>query len=367
MSNPIIEKYAALLTDYCVSVQEGDKVLVRSSVLAEDLVREIYKCCLKKGASAEIMLEIEDQESLLTYYGNPSQLEYVPMQYAQAMDNFDAYILIKAPKNLRSFYSLNPESKNLRQNALKKWQQLYFKRTATLDLKRTFCTFPTHSSAQEAGMNMDEYTHFVWDACMLYDEKPMDSWLLLKERQQGLVDFLNSCTKIRYLSGNMDISYSTQDRTWINSHGTTNMPSGEVYTSPVEDSVSGFIYFDYPIIYNGTELQGVRFVVKDGYIQEWSADQGAELLNEIMSIPGARRFGEAAIGTNDRIQQFTKNILFDEKIGGTVHMAIGQSYLQAGGKNESAIHIDMIADMKKDGQIYADGKLIYEKGRFLEF
>jgi aminopeptidase len=143
------------------------------------------------------------------------------------------------------------------------------------------------------------------------------------------------------------------------------MPSGEVYTSPVEDSVNGVIHFDYPSIYMGHEVEGVTLWVKNGEVQKWEAKRGMEFLDRIFAMEGTRRFGEAAIGTNFNIDRFTKNILFDEKIGGTVHMAIGQSYLQAGGKNQSAVHWDMIADMTKDGEVFADDEKIYEKGRFL--
>jgi aminopeptidase len=365
MMNPILEAYANLLTNYCVSLLPGDRVLIRSTTLATDLVREVYKAALDCGAIPEIMLEVEDQEELLLSKGNPEQLEYVSTQYAQAMQNFQGYILIKAPFNLRSASYAGADSKSIRQAALYPHQQNYFKRTASYDLKRTFCMYPTVASAQEAEMNLEDYSRFVYNACHLFDADPIAAWLGLKERQQSITDYLNNCSQIRYLSSDMDISFSTRGRTWINSHGTTNMPSGEVYTSPVEDGVNGFIYFHYPLLYGGKELKGIRLEVKDGLITSWTAESGQETLNTIMKIEGANRFGEAAIGTNTRINRFTRNILFDEKIGGTIHMAIGQSYLQAGGKNQSPVHLDMIADMTKDGQIFADGKLIYEKGIFI--
>jgi aminopeptidase len=163
-----------------------------------------------------------------------------------------------------------------------------------------------------------------------------------------------------------DIRFTTKGRLWINSDGQTNMPSGEVYTSPEEDSVEGYIHFDYPAIRNGAEINGVTLQVKDGEIQSWTAEAGQDILDKTFEIPGTRRFGEAAVGTNYDIDRFSKNMLFDEKIGGTVHMAIGQSYLQCGGKNESAVHWDMIADMTKSGKIFADGKIIYRNGQFLK-
>ena len=143
------------------------------------------------------------------------------------------------------------------------------------------------------------------------------------------------------------------------------MPSGEVFTSPVEDSVNGKVHFSYPGLYQGHEVAGVTLWVKDGWIERWEAESGQAFLDHIFAQDGTRRFGEAAIGTNDRIQQMSRNILFDEKIGGTIHLAIGQSYLQCGGQNKSAVHWDMITDMTKDGRIKADGQLIYENGRFL--
>jgi aminopeptidase len=179
------------------------------------------------------------------------------------------------------------------------------------------------------------------------------------------VDHLNQCAGIHYRGPGIDIRFSCKGRTWINSDGRTNMPSGEVFTSPVEDSVNGTIHFSYPAVYMGREVEGVTLWVKDGEVYKWEARRGKKFLDEVFSIEGARRFGEAAVGTNYRIDRFTKNILFDEKIGGTVHMAIGQSYAQAGGKNQSSIHWDMIADMREGGEIFADGELIYQGGKFL--
>jgi aminopeptidase len=170
---------------------------------------------------------------------------------------------------------------------------------------------------------------------------------------------------VHYLGEGVDIKFSTKGRKWINSDGQTNMPSGEVYTSPVEDSVNGTIHFTFPVIYSGHEIEGITLWVKDGQVEKWEAKRGKQMLDNVFQLPGARYFGEAAIGTNYNIDRFTKNILFDEKIGGTVHMAIGQSYLQTGGKNQSPIHWDLIANMKNGGQIYADGEKIYENGLFL--
>ena len=176
---------------------------------------------------------------------------------------------------------------------------------------------------------------------------------------------LNQAEKVQYVGEHIDIKFSVKGRTWINSDGRTNMPSGEVFTGPVEDSVQGQVHFSYPSIYMGEEVEGVQLTVKDGLVTDWSAHRGKEFLDKIFEMKGTRRFGEVAIGTNYQINKITKNILFDEKMGGTVHMAIGQSYKHTGGLNESVVHWDMITDMKKDGQVIADGEVIYEKGKFL--
>ena len=214
-------------------------------------------------------------------------------------------------------------------------------------------------------MSLEEYQNFIFNACKLFDEDPVQSWLNVRKNQQQYTDLLNSHENIHYKGEGIDIKFSTKGRIWINSDGQTNMPSGEIYTSPVEDSVNGHIHFSYPAVYMGHQVEGVTLWVKDGYIEKWEAKIGQDFLDHIFAIEGTRRFGEAAIGTNYDIDRFTKNILFDEKIGGTVHMAVGQSYLQTGGKNKSTVHWDMIAGMQNGGEIWADGEKVYQNGKFL--
>lgn len=361
----MLNKYARLLVSYCLSIQPGEKLFIRSTTLAEPLVREVYREALRAGAVVESELEFEGQHRILLQEGNDTQLAYVSMLYSEAMQHFDAYLYIKAPFSLRDDYKPEPGRMRQRQQALSPFSNIYFERTATRALKRCLCQYPTQAQAQEAGMSLEAYEQFVFEACRLYEDDPVEAWRQLSKEQQHIVDYLNRCQDFRYLNDRTDIRFSTAGRIWINSDGQTNMPSGEVYTSPIEDSAQGFIHFDLPAIHQGQEVQHVSLWLKDGYVERWDAAQGKEVLDEVFGLPGARRLGEVAIGTNYRIQRFSRNILFDEKIGGTVHMAIGQSYLQTGGKNESAIHWDMIADMKQGGQIFADGVKIYENGLFL--
>ncbi|MCB0638199.1 MAG: aminopeptidase [Lewinella sp.] len=361
----IHQRYADLLVHYCLELKRGERLYLRSTTLAEDLVREVFRSATKAGAHVETELSVREQDRIFLLEADDDQLRYFSPSYRAAMEEYDAYLFIRAPFNLREGQDIKPERRKIRQEAAAPLTETYFRRTADRSLKRNLCQFPTQAAAQEAGMSLEQYQDFVYSACRLYDDDPVASWQQVRAEQQHIVDHLNACREVRYRSGAFDIRFSTKDRIWMNSDGQTNMPSGEVYTSPVEDSVQGVIHFDYPAIYEGEEVRGVTLWVKDGEVQKWAAEQGQGVLDRVFTIPGTRRFGEAAIGTNYRIQQFTKNILFDEKIGGTVHMAIGQSYLQTGGKNKSAVHWDMIADMTKDGEIFADGTKIYEKGRFL--
>ncbi len=363
--NPMLKKYADLLVHYCLDIQDKNKLYIRTTTLAEPLVREVYRAAVSMGAIVEVDLEFREQNRIFLENARGEQLKYVSPFYQQAIETFDAYLYIRAPFNLREMQNVDSEKSNIRQEAFKGVNKTYFERTATRDLKRSLCQYPTAASAQEAGMSLEEYEQFVYNACKLFDENPIGSWLQVRHSQQQIVDFLNKKEKIRYKGDGIDITFSTKGRTWINSDGQTNMPSGEVYTSPVEDSVNGTIRFSFPAVYMGHEVEDVTLWVKDGYVERWEARRGKQLLDQVFALEGARRFGEAAIGTNYNIDRFTKNILFDEKIGGTVHMAVGQSYLQTGGKNQSSVHWDMIAEMRNGGEIYADDEKIYENGQFL--
>ncbi len=364
--NPILSKYAKLLVNYCVSIKPNEKVLISSTTLAEDLVREVYREVLKAGGLPHVQLEFRDQAVIENNESNADQLKYVDPLYAQAMQEFDAYIFIRAPFYSRSTQKMNGENSKIARLAKQPYRQRYSERTGSLEMKRTLCEFPTAAHAQNAGMSLEDYAHFIYNACYLFEDNPQAKWEEVSRNQQKIVDMLNTKSDVRYVGEGTDISFSCAGRIWINSDGKTNMPSGEVYTAPVDDSVNGTIHFAYPSMFSGEEVEGITLTVKDGWVESWDAKKGKLLLDRIFAIDeGARRFGEAAIGTNMRIQEPVKNILFDEKIGGTVHMAVGQAYIQNNGTNKSAIHWDMIADMKQGGKIFADGDLVYENGKFL--
>ncbi len=365
MPTDILQKYAQLLVHYCLEIQSGEKLYISTTTLAEPLVREIYRESIRAGAHVDYQMTFREQNKIFIAEAGQEQLDFVSPAYKNMMETYDAYLVIRAPFNLREDQSNDTQKTAIRQKAMAEVGKIYSERTATRSLKRSLCQFPTQASAQEAGMSLEEYERFVYSACHLYAEDPAAEWMKVRQSQQKVVDYLNQCSNVQYKNDKTNISFSVKGRTWINSDGRTNMPSGEVFTGPVEDSVEGHIFFDYPTIYMGHEVEGILLKVKKGEVVEWHAEKGQSVLDEIMKIPGARYFGEVAIGTNFNIQRATKNILFDEKIGGSIHMAIGQSYIQTGGLNQSPIHWDMIANMKNGGEIWADGKQIYKNGTFL--
>jgi aminopeptidase len=360
----LYERYADLLVRYCVQANPGSRVYVRSSYLAEPLLGPLYRALTKAGAHYDSKITIRDEDRTFAECASDSQIEDVSPAEKLIYETYDAFVSIRAPFNLKSMQSVPPATKKKLGQAKGVLHDIFSDRSASGALRWTLCEFPTDAAAQECGMSLAEYERFVFSACRLFDADPVSSWLAVRESQQRAVDRLNRASAVRYVNADTDITFSVSGRKWINSDGRRNMPSGEVFTSPVEDSVNGYIRFSYPGIYMGEEIEDIRLEVKGGLVVAWSASRGAEFLDRIMEIDGARRFGEAAIGTNAGISRFTKNMLFDEKMGGTIHMALGSTYKETGGKNESAIHWDLLADMRL-GEILADGECIYRNGSFL--
>lgn len=366
-SSGILEKYAHLLLHYCLQVKEGQRLFVSTTFLAEPLLQAIHREATRSGVVAEYDLSFRDKSKIFWEEANNSVLDMESALHQYAMEHFDAYLAIRAPFDLYEDIHASADQKKRRAAAGKKANDFYFARTADGSMVRSLCQYPTEASAEAASMTINEYAEFVFNACRLFDEDPVQSWLNVRKAQQSVVDFLNTCDEIRYKNQKTDIRFSVKDRIWINSDGRANMPSGEVFTGPIEDSMQGVVHFDYPSVFSGHDVKGITLHVENGMVTSWDAEEGKQVLDQVFAIDGSRYFGEVAIGTNYKIQIPTRNILFDEKIGGSIHMAVGQSYLQTGGKNQSSIHWDMIADMRNGGEILADGETIYKDGYFLNF
>lgn len=363
--NKLFEKYAEVLVDYSLSLKKDHKLLIRGSYLAENLLKAVYQRAVEAGAHPEFQVALNGTEKIFYDCASDEQLKYISPRGKYVVDNFDAVLNVISPFNMKELQSIAAEKKQAVSIARTDLNKTFRTRAGAGELSWTLCVFPTDAAAQEAGMSLSEYEDFVYGACFLFEDDPVGMWQKLAADQQRVVDFLNSKKKIRYASADVDIEFSVDGRTWINSAGENNMPSGEVFTAPVEDSVNGKVRFSFPGFYMGQEIEDISLEVKDGEVVKWNAGKGGDLLDKIFEIPGSRRFGEVAIGMNHGIQKFTKNMLFDEKIGGTIHMAVGACYPETGGKNESSVHWDMLADMRDGGQIFADKELVYENGKFI--
>ncbi len=365
--NNLWEKYAKVLVDYSVKVKKGELTIIRAgSHVAQPLIKEIYKQVLLRGGHPVVRMTVEGLSEVYIQNATDEQLEYIdPMtqiEYEQAKN----LISIGAPLNVKNMARQDSKKLAKRSGVMKQLTEKMLKRSADGDLNWVIADFPTNALAQEAKMSLDEYTDFLIKACWLHIDDPVAKWQEIGEKQEKIAQYLNSKSKIRITGDKTDITFNVAGRIWKSCAGECNFPDGEVYTSPVENSASGQIYFDFPQIYHGNEAQKVLLTLENGKVIKAEAEKGEEFLNNMLDMDEGSRFvGEIAIGTNEMIQDVTGNILFDEKIGGSIHMAVGASYPDTGGKNVSGLHWDLIKNMKNGGKIYADDVLIYENGKFL--
>lgn len=366
MSDPRVERLAKLLVEYCVEVEPGQNVIVGGSSLAAPLLEATYRQVIRSGGHPLLIVQDDVYQEILLKEGSDEQLQHISGPVKLITETFDSRIGIRGASNTRSLSSINPQRIQVMQASRKELMATSMRRTAEGEFKWVGTLFPTQAYAQEADMSLSDYEDFVYGACFVDKQDPVAEWKKMSRMQQKLVDWLEGKQNLRIQGSNIDMSMSIAGRTFINSDGKRNMPSGEIFTGPVEDSVHGWVRFTYPAIVTGREVDGVELRFKDGKVVEASAKKNEEfLLSTLDTDDGARYLGEFAMGTNDGIDRFTKSILYDEKIGGTVHMALGMGYPQTGSKNQSSIHWDMICDMRNGGKIWIDDELFYDAGKFL--
>ena len=367
MNKTIWDKYAEVLVDYSTNVQKGDLVQIRAtSVYAKDLVKAVYKRVIEKGAHAIVRTSIEDMSDLFIKLASDEQLDYVDPITKLEYETVDKFISIGAPMNTKNMARADLKKLSRRGKATKQLSEILMTRSANGDASWVIADVPTHAFAQEAKMSLDEYSEFLFKSCYLDLDDPVAKLKELDEKQTKWANYLNNVKKLRVTGDRTDITFGVEGRKWISCSGINNYPDGEVFTSPVEDDVNGEIYFDFPQNYRGNSATGVHLWIENGKIVKAEAETGLDFLNAMLDMDeGSRSIGEIAVGTNDEIQEITGSILFDEKIGGSIHMAVGASYPETGGKNVSGLHWDMIKNMKNGGKIYADDVLIYENGKFI--
>jgi aminopeptidase len=352
--------FARLLVGYCLEVEGGQQVVVRSTTLAAPLMLEVQREILERDAWPLLRTELPGATASFYRHARDRHLDgYAGIVFEEAK-RADASLAIQAPENTRALAGIDPE--RLRRSALGRQP------VRQASLKRRWCltVWPTDALAQEAGLSLEAFEDVVRSALFLDREDPVGAWGGLRRFQGELIERLSDARQIRIEAEGTDITLDVKGRTWVNSDGRRNMPSGEVFTGPHETSANGRIRFDVPSSPAGVHVSGVELTFRDGEVVEARAEQGDEHLQRALATDaGARVLGELGIGTNFGITRPVGTILFDEKIGGTVHLALGRSYPETGGKNESALHWDLICDLRRGGRITADGELLQANGEFV--
>ncbi|MDP1714948.1 MAG: aminopeptidase [Anaerolineales bacterium] len=371
MADSRVSKFAKVLVEHSARVLPADRILLEGTTAAEPLLRELYIQILEKGGYPHLMMALPgmmpfSQDEMYLTYAKDIQLDFVPTFYKLAYDQFEGRIRIHSATNTRGTTNIDPEKLQRRSKAISSITQAQFRRGADGSFKWVTTLFPTEAYAQDANMSLKEYEDFVFGAIHINEDDPIAFWKSMESKQQSAVDFMMGKSQVILRGPNVDLTLSVKGRTFMNSFGIYNMPDGEIFTGPVEDSVNGWVKFTYPANYGGTSVEGAELTFSNGRVDAAKAEKNQDfLLKTLESDAGSRHLGEFAIGTNFDIQQFTGNILFDEKIGGSFHMALGAGYPETGSKNKSAIHWDMICDMRKDSEILVDGELFYKNGQFV--
>lgn len=365
MSDIRRRRLAHLLVNYSTEVAPGDWVGILGDFGSLPILRDIYDAVIEAGGHPSLFIDDERMQRHLLRRASDEQIAWIDPSLKLYTENADVYIRVKAPANTRSMTTIDAEKLRARQAAQSSILQTRLQRAARGEFRWVGTLFPSQAGAQEANMSFEEYEDFVYGACFCDVDDPAAEWRKLSDMQQHKVDFLADKRRIELRGPHIDLELSIAGRQFINSDGRRNMPSGEIFTGPVEDSVNGWVRFSYPAIVSGRAVSGIQLNFVDGKVAEASAEQNEDLLLAQLNIDeGARYLGEFAIGTNFGISQFTGSILYDEKIGGTVHMAVGMGYPETGSRNISALHWDMICDMRQDSEILVDGELFYRNGEF---
>ena len=371
MTDTRVQKFAKVLVEHSARIKAGDRVLIEGTTAAEPLIRELFIQVLEQGGHPHPMVALPgmmpfSQDEMYVTYAKDTQLDFVPTFYKLAYDQFESRIRIHSATNTRGTGSADPVKVQRRGKALSSITEAQMRRGAEGVFKWVTTLYPTEAYAQDAGMSVMDYSDFVFHAVHAHEEDPVAYWKSLEAKQQSAIDFIQGKSQVVLHGPNVDLTLSIKGRKFDNSFGTYNMPDGEIFTGPVEDSVNGWVKFTYPAIYGGVAVEGAELTFNRGRVETAKADKHQDyLLKMIESDAGSRYLGEFAIGTNTDIDRFTGNILFDEKIGGTFHMALGAGYPETGSKNHSAIHWDMICDMRQDSEITVDGQLFYKNGQFV--
>lgn len=359
-------RLAQILVHYSLAVQPGQLVAVMAGVEAIPLVREVYREILRAGAHPELQLEMDEADEIYLKEASDDQLSFVSPLKQLINERFDRLLYIDADINTRRISRIDPQRSAQVRKAYEATMTTWSQRAARGDMHWCYTQYPTNAYAQNASMSLADYWEFMSNACLLNDPDPLASWQALSGRHQKLIAWLQGREQVHILGKDTDLTLSIEGRTFLTCDGHLNFPDGEIYTGPVEDSAQGTIRFTLPSSYDGHPVDDIRLRFERGRVVEAHAAVGEDFLLRMLDLDeGARRIGEFAFGTNYGVREATRNTLFDEKIGGTLHMALGRSYPESGGLNVSALHWDMVCDLRDQGEVRVDDELFLKSGRYI--
>jgi aminopeptidase len=363
MSDPRVTKLAKVMVHYSLGLKPGQQFWLRTSPLAQELNLAVYEEAVKAGAYVWVQQAIPGAEEAFYKFASDELLDFVAPVRKVLVETFDASLYIEAEQNTKSLAGVDPKRMARARKAGADLFKTSMQRTADGTYRWCITVYPTPAMAQDADMSLSDYTEFVYGAGMLNEDDPVQFWKKEGEKQERLIGWLKGHSQVSLKGSNVDATLSIQDRAFEKADGQYNFPDGEIFTSPLEDSVNGWIRFKYPAVYGGQEVEDIELWFEHGRVVKEKAARNQELLTSLLDTDaGARVLGEWGIGTNYGIQRFSKNMLFDEKIGGTIHFALGQGFPECGGKNDSGLHWDMLCDMA-DSEINVDGDLFYKNGK----
>ena len=354
---------AQILVRYSTRVEKGDVCVIQSTTTAEPLVQAVYEEVLKAGGLPVMQMTSEGAAAAFYSLASDEQLEWVAPTSTWAVEEADVRIAIMADANARELSGTDPKKQARSQQARKPLMDTAMRRSASGEYRWALTLFPTHAYAAEAAMSLSDYEDFYYRACLATDGDPVTAWQRQSDEVNRITDWLNGKEQVHIQGPGTDIKLGVAGRTWVPCSGEHNMPDGETFTGPIEDSVEGEVAFSFPATYGGREVSGVRFRFEGGRIVDASAERGEAFLFEMLDTDdGARRIGELGIGCNPGMNRYMRNIYFDEKMNGTVHVALGGGFEFLGGTNKSAIHWDILKDLRSGGRIELDGKIVHKDG-----
>ncbi len=366
MADIRLQRMAQVLVCYSLGVKKGDRLAIQGGAVAAPLIREVVREAIRAGAYPEVFTQVPGVQEIILKEGSDEQLAYIPPALRMVIEEYETTLQLFSSENTKSMSGVDPSRMALAQQATRELSNTFMKRSAEGSLRWSIAMFPTNAHAQDAEMSLSDFEDFMYRTCFLNDEDPVARWQDLSKKQERLVQWLNSKHTVHLRGQDTDLTLSIDGRTFINDDGHKNFPGGEFFTSPVEDSANGYIRYSFPASFGGRSVEDVRLRFENGVVVEATAAQGQDYLDKMLGMDeGARRLGEFAFGNNRNVDRCTKNILFDEKMGGTVHLALGAGFPEVGGSNESALHWDMVCDLRSGSEIRVDGELFCKDGEFV--